>query len=208
MVQLIVYPLEDFPLDHPALQSILSSIGDAPQVLLVLRKGNMPAGSCYTNVDKNVKNSGGSIIFGWMIEWFPGVFINAMHHAVWQRPDGSFIDVTAPQNRIDTEGAETTFVVDSTISVNLDAPLPVTDRHAVLVKDKDLLEAIKYYRINNNARRELLETAAKDPRYVLSPAGLSGPPPNETYPKINSTMNDSFSKIHFYRRRVLRRYSK
>ncbi|MGL4965857.1 MAG: SEC-C metal-binding domain-containing protein [Inquilinus sp.] len=40
---------------------------------------------------------GGSLLYGWLIWEWPRVFIEAEHHAVWEK-DGSLVDITPPSN--------------------------------------------------------------------------------------------------------------
>lgn len=54
----------------------------------------LPAGNCYWNVERQVAQSGGTICFGWLITMWPGVYVEAMHHAVWCMPDEKLIDVS------------------------------------------------------------------------------------------------------------------
>ncbi|WP_159008520.1 SEC-C metal-binding domain-containing protein [Bradyrhizobium sp. S69] len=48
---------------------------------------------CFTNVTNKVARDGGSIAYGWAIWEWKRVFIEAEHHAVWEK-DGNFTDVT------------------------------------------------------------------------------------------------------------------
>lgn len=55
---------------------------------------------CFANVELKIRRSGGRARFGWMFNYRvvadipePGYLI-AIHHAVWNAPDGSLIDVT------------------------------------------------------------------------------------------------------------------
>ncbi len=50
---------------------------------------------CYLNVDKQVASRGGSSVHGWAIWEWPCTMLEAEFHAVWRRPDGSLLDVTA-----------------------------------------------------------------------------------------------------------------
>ena len=50
---------------------------------------------CFANVGRKVNRDGGSIRVGWAIWEWPGVFIEAEHHAVYEPPAGSpLIDIT------------------------------------------------------------------------------------------------------------------
>ncbi len=49
---------------------------------------------CFENVDRLVKQHGGKAIMGWLFWEWPGVMVDAEHHAVWQKPDETWEDVT------------------------------------------------------------------------------------------------------------------
>ena len=49
---------------------------------------------CFFNVQRRVDQYGGQIAYGWSVSTWEGVFIEAVHHGVWQQPDGSLTDVT------------------------------------------------------------------------------------------------------------------
>jgi hypothetical protein len=48
---------------------------------------------CFPNVERQVKNHGGSCIFGWQI-WKTSLLIEAEFHAVWKSPEGLIYDIT------------------------------------------------------------------------------------------------------------------
>ncbi|NNG59795.1 zinc chelation protein SecC [Sphingomonas paucimobilis] len=50
--------------------------------------------SCFSNVQTAVAEDGGSAVHGWMLWELPGAFIEAEHHALWLKPDGSLVDIT------------------------------------------------------------------------------------------------------------------
>jgi hypothetical protein len=49
---------------------------------------------CFENVAEHVAQHGGRIAYGWCIWEWPTVYVEAEHHAVWERPDESLIDIT------------------------------------------------------------------------------------------------------------------
>lgn len=49
---------------------------------------------CFENVRLKVKKHGGSVVYGWMVALWPNVFAEAIHHGIWQAPDGQLVDVT------------------------------------------------------------------------------------------------------------------
>lgn len=56
----------------------------------------MLAGNCYRNSHDVARSNGGSAQPCWALTWFPGHFVEALHHAVWRRADGTLMEVTAP----------------------------------------------------------------------------------------------------------------
>jgi hypothetical protein len=49
---------------------------------------------CFENVSTAVKMYEGQVLFGWAIWIWPNVWMKAEHHAVWQRVDGTTVDIT------------------------------------------------------------------------------------------------------------------
>src|SRR5215213_3030606 len=59
-----------------------------------------PAGQCYWNVSKKIGAHGGSQTLGWLVAWWPNLFVQAIHHGVWKSPSAEFLDVTEFPGRI------------------------------------------------------------------------------------------------------------
>jgi hypothetical protein len=53
---------------------------------------------CFYNIEELIKREGGSIVYGWAIWEWHRVFIEAEHHAVWEK-DGEWIDITPKEHR-------------------------------------------------------------------------------------------------------------
>lgn len=49
---------------------------------------------CFENVQLRVEESGGSQVYGWMIMLWPNVLVEAIHHGIWETPDGHWVDIT------------------------------------------------------------------------------------------------------------------
>ncbi|GCD53371.1 hypothetical protein [Acetobacter pasteurianus] len=49
---------------------------------------------CFWNVDKLVKDHGGTPVYGWCIWDWPGYYARAEHHCIWRMPDGRLVDPT------------------------------------------------------------------------------------------------------------------
>ncbi|MDC7699567.1 hypothetical protein [Vogesella indigofera] len=53
-----------------------------------------PVLECFRIVPEQVQAHGGKQVTGWTIWEWPNVLIEAEFHAVWQRPDGTLVDIT------------------------------------------------------------------------------------------------------------------
>lgn len=69
--------------------------------------------NCFLNVAAEVERSGGTAVVGWMVGIWPGVFGEAIHHAVWRSPEGALLDVT-PQDPLAASPDRIAFVEDAT----------------------------------------------------------------------------------------------
>lgn len=52
-----------------------------------------PLNDCFNVVARKLAKGGGSILHGWVLWEWPGMFVEGEHHAVWVRPDGKLVDV-------------------------------------------------------------------------------------------------------------------
>ncbi|MCY0998317.1 hypothetical protein OWM54_14370 [Myxococcus sp. MISCRS1] len=53
---------------------------------------------CYVNAKNVAEQCGGQVVYGWRIWEWPGILLEAQAHAVVQKPDGTFVDVTPPHD--------------------------------------------------------------------------------------------------------------
>lgn len=49
---------------------------------------------CFDNVREGIRKSGGSIVYGWAIWLWPGVYLEAEHHGIWKSAGGKLVDIT------------------------------------------------------------------------------------------------------------------
>ena len=63
---------------------------------------DMPPDECFHIVKQHVAINGGRQVFGWSIWEWPGVFLEAEFHSVWETQDGDLIDVTSKQTHFDS----------------------------------------------------------------------------------------------------------
>ncbi len=129
-------PLDDFPVDHHRADEVLKFL-NAQSFFEVIRKPTFPAGRCYWNVEDCISKHGGKSIYGWMIEWVPELNVEAMHHAIYQTPNGELIDVSATSGP--RSGNYTTFIPSNELAINLSEPPRIPRRNYPLVNDPDLI---------------------------------------------------------------------
>jgi hypothetical protein len=70
------------------------SPGHKPFYVYVLPESDFEPLQCFPNVAEKVRREGGRLVHGWEISEEPKVHLEAQFHAVWQSPNGSFLDVT------------------------------------------------------------------------------------------------------------------
>ena len=58
--------------------------------------GAVPS-ECFNNVPEKIKIDGGTMIYGWTIWEWSRVFVEAEHHAVWEK-EGNLVDITPKEN--------------------------------------------------------------------------------------------------------------
>lgn len=56
-----------------------------------------PSGLCHWNAELKVKQCGGKVIRGWLIDDY-GWYVDAVYHSVWQSQDGEIVDVTEKED--------------------------------------------------------------------------------------------------------------
>lgn len=175
MVEFVPLPLTDFPMAHPAAPRMLERLG-LEQALDISRTPFGPPGLCYFNALDYARSFGGSLVQGWLIEWFPGVFVKATHHGVCRLPDGKLVDVTGADGRAE-EGGLSTFAPDPRLRCRLDWPTLIEDRVVVLVDDPDVTAALAAQSRNVGWLRRFYAEVRRLPGYAWNPRhGLVGPP--------------------------------
>jgi hypothetical protein len=82
-------------LDHPTKTFCRSLNRDADAVFVdVEPTADAVSGECFYNVRQLSESKGGTLIYGWRVWSWPGVFIEAEHHAIWCQLDGALLDIT------------------------------------------------------------------------------------------------------------------
>ncbi|EMM0480217.1 hypothetical protein R8O55_002109 [Klebsiella michiganensis] len=213
MLQPVILPLVDLPPDSPHIPGILNELS-CKSVVSIPRTPQGPAGICYWNVESMVKSHGGKLIIGWLIQWVPGLYVQAMHHGVWESPDGKMWDLTADQTEAavgDIKNGTSTFVPDNSISIDLQWPVMIVNKHHVITNDPDVIESLYFYRLNCQASASLFQYLKIKGGYKWQPiSGMSGPEPNEEiniFLMNNNSLKDlSFELMHKHRDNIRKKY--
>ena len=79
------------------MKRLLATISDKEPVQLVPTKEGATH-ECYFNVWNKVEQFGGKTAYGWLVYNFYGLGAELVPHAVWQRPDGELVDITAEED--------------------------------------------------------------------------------------------------------------
>ncbi|WP_188612768.1 hypothetical protein [Chelatococcus reniformis] len=200
----VALPALDLPLDHEKANEASACIGHREMLIVERIEAGLPDRS-YHNVNDMIAAHGGELVAGWMLEYVPNVLIRAARHAVWRDQDGVLFDVTPVRRPADQ--TRSTFAPDEETLLDYIASLPVEDRYVVLARDADVRSVAVQYKRNIAAQRKLLARIVADFRYEIRPGGgLQGPSLLENYPDLSQEVDDSYFKMHRYRRRVLQRY--
>jgi hypothetical protein len=83
------------PQDHPAVKRFAASVGGTVEMVPVDQQAG-PNGRCYWNTELVSQRAGARQVFGWILNWWPEKYVDAIHHTVVQLDDGSLRDFTTP----------------------------------------------------------------------------------------------------------------
>ena len=107
--------IQTLPLTHPRREEVESAFGFGP-FETVEHVGGGGGGRCYWNVADRVANVGGTAVLGWKIQYWPGLFVVAVHHAIWLNPNTNrLVDIT--EKLASDRSPDITFVADTTLDV-------------------------------------------------------------------------------------------
>ena len=113
--------------------------GQKPMAVSHRPRLDRPQRECFPIVDEQIKAEGGTMVTGWALWEWPGVFIEAEFHAVWRSPDNSLVDLTP--NRI--LPSEIAFLPDPTKKYE---GRQIDNVRKPLVKDNDLTRFLFIFR--------------------------------------------------------------
>jgi len=197
--------MQDLPASSPLAKKMLEKL-NLKELIEVPRQPQGPAGVCYWLVQAYIEQQGGSMALGWLVNVVPGVYVNAMHHAVWRMPDGRLVDVTASEYGPPAPGT-TTFAPDDSISVDLRFPVLVESQHVVLVEDPVVEEALAQYRVNNRIHREADAAMRDSGLYTWAPgSNYAGPPLPDALRQKFEALSPSYERMHELRALIRSRY--
>lgn len=82
-------------LNAPHVQAFCAEVASksSPALVLCSPRFDRPAKECFPIIKEQIASNGGSMVVGWAIWEWPGVFIEAEFHAVWASPDGQLSDL-------------------------------------------------------------------------------------------------------------------
>jgi len=144
------------PADSPHRKAIERLLGMASHEV---RCGALlPYGNCYWNIDGLVRAHGGSMALGWLLLWWPGRMVEAMHHAVWRKPDGELFDPSGGE-----DGAQRVlFCEDSSVAVDLTIPVYIPNRRLLLSPHAALASLDRLLEQELDLAREIAGQARRD----------------------------------------------
>jgi hypothetical protein len=123
--------------------------------VFVARTRNLEVGQCYSNCRSVVENEGGRVRCGFILLLCQGLFIEALHHAVWERPDGALEDITTPPYEGMDACSGCWFYPDDTVLGQDDAAIPSIFRR--LTENENVRDWIRLTVARMCAYRDLLE---------------------------------------------------
>jgi hypothetical protein len=114
----------------------------------------MPVGNAYWNVNLKVRQQGGRMQLGWLLQEWPNSHLTAMHHAVWWNGPGLLVDVTAkdPADPITTHSI---VVLDDSTAIRLDRLPEIAAKHFVIHRRPELDRYLEAESRHHEARRRL-----------------------------------------------------
>ncbi|HCR0216091.1 hypothetical protein [Klebsiella aerogenes] len=117
--------------------------GASPIYLPVIDKPG-PEGNAYWNVSTAIEQVGGKMLLGWEINYWPGCFLVATHHAALQAEDGGVYDVTQ-RSQAAAVPTVNLFVPDDSIAIDLNKTPAVKSRFYILHSAAQITDYLRAY---------------------------------------------------------------
>lgn len=147
--------LEALRLSHPQRAKIERALG-LGKLIRLPHEPLHPFGQCYGNAAEQVRLHGGRTVHGWQVMIWPKLYVEAIHHAVWESPEGKLVDVTAkpPTDR----RSYTTFAPDDTIDIDPMYPTFIPPKRLALRDEPELTRLFELLSRQLDQQRELVAT--------------------------------------------------
>jgi hypothetical protein len=91
--EIIDPPMRTLPLLHPERRGVERALGLGRFRRLAWRAEG-PVGACRATVAARIGRHGGEGVGGWLIHYWPGLFVEALFHCFWRSPAGKVVDLT------------------------------------------------------------------------------------------------------------------
>ena len=116
---------------------------------------------CYGNVDRQVIYHGGERIEGWVVyEGWQGKYLALNHHAIWKKPDGTYLDATP-------NGDDQRILFQPTGGCHWEG-YSVPRKYIAIATDQDTIDLLGYHRkceeFMLDREHGILETIGRPPR--------------------------------------------
>jgi hypothetical protein len=170
-MNVVVRPqLDTFPLSHRSRGAAEREFG-LGRFERVAYEPTGPLGHCYWNVNALVDKYGGEAIYGWQILHWPLLYVEAMHHAVWRRPDQVIVDVT---HKCDTDRRNfTVFIKDNTHRIDLCTPILIPNKYFALSSALEVQQLIMVARSQLDQKRALYALLIQNGATFVAGQGIS-----------------------------------
>jgi hypothetical protein len=122
---------------------------DAPVFFDVTPLLGLRPGECFYNNAHIMRARGGETVYGWIIWYRPGFYIEAEHHAVWRSPNGDLFDYTPTPDR----EKRILFLPDP--SAVYDGRVSLPNHHKMLIHDTTLQRMFRAATAMQRARKSI-----------------------------------------------------
>lgn len=155
----ILPPLESFPLNHPRRERV-EKIFNVGRFQRIEYDPRGPQAASHRLATDMAAEHGGRAVSGWRVMVWPGLYVMAHTHTVWERPDGRLVDV-AEKPPTDRQPAST-FVADPRVAqVQADPSKLIAERYHLLSRTEPaqrLMEALgEQYKAKEALQEKLVE---------------------------------------------------
>ncbi|WP_091736869.1 hypothetical protein [Phenylobacterium immobile] len=152
-------PLESLPLNHLHRERVEKTFG-VGRFQRIEHEMRGPQAASWRTVADAVSAEGGRAVSGWRVMLWPGLYVMAQAHAVWERPDGRLVDLS--EKPVTDRQAYTTFVADRRVAAILaDQSALIPERYHLISRSAPALRLIEtlaeQYKAKESLREKLVE---------------------------------------------------